>query len=283
MKKIIPFKVEKIWGYELWLRSPLKGKETYYENGRKTKDGLLIKIIQADEPLSIQIHPSDGAAYDLDEREKGKAESWFVLDADWTSKIVHGMSFWYWDTFDELNREEEEMDFRIIKNMKKVKEYFNVRRVNKGEFIDIPAGRIHGLGFKGAANIRVIEAQTPSDLTYRIYDYDRVDSKTGKPRDLHFVDANFSYEYRKNLCLIDDETRPLEHGKFDGFENDFSQQFIISNHAPTDKAWRAGYVITQSDKDEYGYCLYEVKANEVFPEGSIYFIAPKYKKDFDVF
>ncbi|TNK92525.1 mannose-6-phosphate isomerase, partial [Mycoplasmopsis pullorum] len=46
MKKIIPFKVEKIWGYELWLRSPLKGKETYYENGRKTKDGLLIKIIQ---------------------------------------------------------------------------------------------------------------------------------------------------------------------------------------------------------------------------------------------
>lgn len=96
MKKIIPIRFDKIWGYEIWLSSPLKGKETLFEDGEKVSFGPLIKIIQANQPLSVQVHPNDEWAKKLENQDNGKSESWYVLEAKPGSSLVTGLS-----TFDE--------------------------------------------------------------------------------------------------------------------------------------------------------------------------------------
>ena len=80
MKKVIKIRVDKMWGYEDWLYSPLKLHNTMIEDGTYVDKGPLIKIIKADDKLSIQVHPNDIQAKKLDNEENGKAECWFVLD-----------------------------------------------------------------------------------------------------------------------------------------------------------------------------------------------------------
>lgn len=173
MKKIKPIKLEKVWGYELWLYSPLKSNATIVEEtGKPVDKGPLIKIISTTQPLSVQVHPDDHYAMELENQPNGKSESWFVLDkAHDDAELILGLKSYDKPTLKEA-----------IEN-NNFESFLNHVRVNVGDFYDIPAGLIHGIG----ANLTIFEVQQPSDVTYRYYDYGRLEN--GKPRELHIEKA----------------------------------------------------------------------------------------------
>ena len=178
MKRIIPIKHEKIWGYEIWLNSPVVGKETSFEDGNLTKEGPLVKIIKANMPLSVQVHPDDNLAKELENQENGKSESWYILDAEKDAELVLGLN----------DYEEEAIRKQITNGL--FEDNLIKQKISKNEFYNIPAGLIHGIG----AGCLVFEIQQPSDVTYRYYDYNRLEN--GKPRELHIDKALRS---QKNL------------------------------------------------------------------------------------
>ncbi|NQZ65830.1 MAG: class I mannose-6-phosphate isomerase [Mycoplasmatales bacterium] len=167
MIKIIPLIINKIWGYELWLHSPYKNMLTKREDGLETKEGPLIKIIKADRPLSVQVHPDDKIAKELENEPNGKSECWYVLEKSPKSEFVVGINL-----FDKEKIRESLLKKDFQKHLIKI-------NPNVGDFINVPAGLVHGVG----AESKVLEIQQPSDTTYRFYDYDRLEN--GKPRELH--------------------------------------------------------------------------------------------------
>ncbi|MBT3383829.1 MAG: class I mannose-6-phosphate isomerase [Prolixibacteraceae bacterium] len=146
---------------------------------------LLIKFIDAEQDLSIQVHPND----ELSKKRHnayGKTEMWYVVDADKGALINSG-----------FNQEVSKKKYLEYFNKGKLTDLLCFEKVNKGDVFFIPAGRVHAIG-KG---ILVAEIQQTSDVTYRIFDYNRKD-ENGNGRELHTelaLDAiDFSYleEYK---------------------------------------------------------------------------------------
>ena len=133
---------------------------------------LLIKFIDANDDLSIQVHPDDRLAHQR-HQSKGKTEMWYILQADPGASLITG--------FNKPIHREEYLEYF---NHGHLMHLLNVEKVNKGDVFFIPAGRIHTIG-KG---ILLAEIQQSSDITYRIYDYGRVDAH-GNKRDLHTKEA----------------------------------------------------------------------------------------------
>lgn len=133
---------------------------------------LLIKWIEAQADLSVQIHPDD--AYALKhENDYGKSEAWYILQAPPLKRVIAG------DTFPS-----REVYWEALKNGT-LQTYLQYQTIEEGQFIYIPSRTVHAL----LAGTIVIEVQQPSDVTYRIYDWDRLDPLTGKPRTLHLDKA----------------------------------------------------------------------------------------------
>ena len=128
---------------------------------------LLIKIIDAKDDLSIQVHPDDAYAAEHENGSFGKMECWYILDCKEDSTLVIGHNA----------RTKEELCDMI--EGKKWKEFIREIPVKKGDFIQIDPGTVHAI--KGG--ITLLETQQNSDITYRVYDYDRLSG--GKPRELH--------------------------------------------------------------------------------------------------
>ena len=148
----------------------LVGKKVYRKYGDKFP--LLIKILDAAQPLSVQVHPNDEYA-ETHHNSFGKTEMWYVLDSEPDSEIILGFEKGVNKNIFTENVEKNTLD-SILRKIHPEKE--NV--------IYIPSGRIHAMG-KG---VSVIEIQQNSDVTYRIYDYDRID-KNGEKRELHLKQA----------------------------------------------------------------------------------------------
>ncbi|EMF0050879.1 mannose-6-phosphate isomerase, class I [Enterococcus hirae] len=128
---------------------------------------LLIKILDAEDELSVQVHPDD--AYGMKhEGELGKTECWYIIDAEPGAEIIYGH---HAKTREELAEMIQEGRWDGL--LKKVP-------VKKGDFFYVPSGTIHAIG-KG---IMILETQQSSDTTYRVYDYDRKDAN-GNTRELH--------------------------------------------------------------------------------------------------
>jgi len=143
--------------------------------GSKVTDGqlpILVKFIDATQKLSVQVHPDDEYAL-LHENQKGKTEMWYVLEAKPDAKIVYG--FQHDVTAEQLKK--SLADGSLMKHLQVV-------NVKKGDVFFIPAKTIHAIG----AGMLIAEIQESSNLTYRVYDYDRVD-KHGNKRELHFEKA----------------------------------------------------------------------------------------------
>ncbi len=172
MKKITSKRFDKIWGYELWVYSHIKGSETSLEDWTLPTGGPLVKIIQANQPLSVQVHPDDKMAKEVEGLPNGKSESWVILDAVPGAELIVGMKSYDKDLIRAKIKNGTFEDLLI-----KVK-------VKKGEFYNVPAGLVHGIG----AGIKVAEVQQSSDTTYRYYDYNRL-GDDGKPRALHIEKA----------------------------------------------------------------------------------------------
>ena len=141
---------------------------------------LLIKLIDAKDNLSVQVHPSDEYAL-KNENSFGKSEMWYIIDADEGAGLYVGLNRDY--TREEI--EQKLKDGTIL-------DALNFFKVKKGESYIINPGTIHAIG-KG---VRIIEIQQNSDLTYRLYDYLRKD-KNGNYRELHIDKALKVIDYHK--------------------------------------------------------------------------------------
>lgn len=191
---------------EVWVISGVKGNESVVENGFLAKNELnelvevymsdlvgekvfdifgeefplLIKFIDANDWLSIQVHPDD----DLAKKRnigKGKTEMWYTLEADDGTKLISG-----------FNKEiDKETYLDHLKNGS-VKEIMNFEDVHKDDVFFMPAGRVHAIG----PGMLLAEIQQTSDTTYRIYDWDRI-GVDGTPRDLHTEDALDAIDFKK--------------------------------------------------------------------------------------
>lgn len=160
MIKLNAIKSEKIWGYELWIASTHpNGCQKEFIDALGGEYPLLVKVIQADDTLSIQVHPDDDLAVKLEgEGNRGKTECWYVLDAAPDAKLVYGI---------KENATKEELAKAIEES--KLEPYLEFVNVKKGDFIFIPAGTVHAIG----AGLRLMEVQQSCDLTYRLYDWGR--------------------------------------------------------------------------------------------------------------
>ncbi|AOW19099.1 mannose-6-phosphate isomerase [Polaribacter vadi] len=130
---------------------------------------LLIKFIDAKTPLSIQVHPSNEIAKKR-HNSFGKNEMWYVMQADTNAELIVG--------FDEKL---STGSYKKHLENNTILDTMHHENVKKGDTFYIPTGRVHAIG----AGVLLAEIQQTSDVTYRIYDYDRVDAKTGEKRDLH--------------------------------------------------------------------------------------------------
>lgn len=133
---------------------------------------ILIKFIDAKQPLSVQIHPDDEYALEV-EGEYGKNEVWYILDCEPGASLYCGL---------KRKTTKEEIRDRIANNT--ITEILNEVKVKKGDVVFIKAGTIHAIG----AGILICEIQQNSNSTYRLYDYDRRD-KYGNLRELHLEKA----------------------------------------------------------------------------------------------
>lgn len=224
--KFTPIFNEKIWGGnrikevfglnynmdncgEAWLISGLKEKASVVSNGflagnelpelleiymddllggdnyEKYADNfpLLIKFIDSNDYLSVQVHPDDDMAEKL-HKSFGKNEMWYLNKVEPGADIICG-----------FNRNTNKDEFIELLNKNRVKEVLNFMQVASGDVIYVPAGRIHSLG----PGILLTEIQQSSDITYRVYDWDRKD-KDGKLRELHteFAVKALDYKFYKN-------------------------------------------------------------------------------------
>ena len=147
---------------ELWEKHP----EVFgYTSGNRFP--LLTKIIDAQDDLSIQVHPDDTYAFENENCSFGKTECWYILECPEDAKIVLG----------HHAKTRQEMASMIGEN--RWSEFIREIPVKKGDLIQIDPGTVHAI--KGG--MLILETQQNSDITYRLYDYDRLSN--GKPRELH--------------------------------------------------------------------------------------------------
>ncbi len=180
-------------------KGSLVGDKVYADSGDEFP--LLIKFIDAESDLSIQVHPDDELAARRHQGMRGKSEMWYVVSADEDAYLIPG-----WDK----KITPEEYAARVAD--KSITEVLRYRKVKAGDVFFLPAGRIHSIG----GGCFIAEIQQASDITYRIYDFDRV-GLDGKPRELHVelskeaIDYSVSDDYRthyeaapnKETALVD--------------------------------------------------------------------------------
>lgn len=157
------------------LTEVLKDHPEYLGTHPKTKGELpvLIKFIDAKKDLSVQVHPDDAYARKYENGSLGKTEMWYVLDAVKDARLVYGFK--------------RDMDVATVRKSIEegtVEKYLQKVKVHKDDMFYIQSGTVHAIG----AGILLAEIQENSNLTYRMYDYDRVD-KNGKKRELHVKKA----------------------------------------------------------------------------------------------
>lgn len=152
-------------------KEKLLGDDIY--KGNDTKFPLLVKLIDARDNLSVQVHPDDRYAKENENGEFGKTEMWYVMEAEEGAGIIYG-----------FRRDISKEDFKnsILNNT--LLEKLNFVKCKKGDCFFIPSGMIHAIG-KG---LLIAEIQQNSDTTYRVYDYNRKD-KNGCTRELNVEKA----------------------------------------------------------------------------------------------
>ena len=158
------------------LKSVLRMHPEFRGTNIKNKKGdipILIKFIDARDNLSVQVHPSDEYAKVFENGQLGKTEMWYVAHAAKNASLVYGFNQ---DVTPDVVRD-------ALKNGT-LGQYLNKVPIKDNQVYFVQSGTIHGIG----AGALIVEVQESSDLTYRLYDYDRVD-KNGNKRELHIKKA----------------------------------------------------------------------------------------------
>ena len=151
---------------------------------------LLIKLIDANNNLSIQVHPDDKYAKKFENGEYGKTEMWYVVDCKKGAKLVY-----------DVKKTIDKPAFEKAIKLDKVEDTLNFIEVKKGDCFNINAGLVHAIG----TGLVICEVQQNSNTTYRVYDYKRTDKK-GNTRELHINKAldviDFSHNYSQEKCDV---------------------------------------------------------------------------------
>ncbi len=186
---------------------------------------LLIKIIDAQEPLSIQLHPHDTLAKRR-HNSFGKTEMWYIMHAEPDAELVVG-----------FKQDSNQSEYLHHLEQKSLMEILNADKVKKGDVYFIPTGRVHAIG----AGVLLAEIQQTSDITYRIYDWDRQDTQ-GNYRELHTELA---------LDAIDYTAQKHYHTNYTEAENVSSNiidcQYFTTNILPIN----GRVMMDHSDKDSF--------------------------------
>lgn len=140
---------------------------------KHTQLPILVKFIDARQALSVQVHPDDDYAREFENGSLGKSEMWYVVDAEPGASLVYG-----------LNKTADKQEVKDLINEGQLESILNSVPVSKGDSFFIKAGTIHAIG----AGCLIAEIQQSSNLTYRLYDFNRRD-KNGKLRELHIDKA----------------------------------------------------------------------------------------------
>ena len=155
---------------------------------------ILVKVIDANDWLSVQVHPDDELAQKRG-LGNGKTEMWYVMQADKDAELVMG-----------FNQQLTRMEYAKVMESNRLQSVLNYEKVQEGDVFFIPAGRIHALG----PDIMVAEIQQTSDVTYRIYDWDRIDV-AGLRRELHIPQSlealDFSLPEQYKIDIPDEKNR----------------------------------------------------------------------------
>lgn len=159
-------------------KSDLLGKRIFKKYGSEFP--LLIKFIDANKDLSVQVHPDDFYAEKY-YKMKGKNEVWYIIDADSDSKIITG-----------FNKDTDIKEFKEKLSNNQLDDILNFEKVEKGDFFKIPSKRIHAIG----TGILLAEIQQSSNITFRVFDWDRIDLN-GKKRELHIEEALNNLDFEK--------------------------------------------------------------------------------------
>ncbi|RUA12840.1 MAG: mannose-6-phosphate isomerase [Flavobacteriia bacterium] len=204
-------------------KEELVGEKVYRQF--KNKFPLLIKFIDAAQPLSIQLHPNDKLAKER-HNSFGKAEMWYIMQADPGSGLIVGFK-------KEVSKAEY---LENLKN-KTLTEILNFEPVKEGDVYFIPTGRVHAI----KEGVLLAEIQQTSDITYRIYDWDRVDDQ-GNSRELHTELALDAIDYK-----VQDSYKTSYTKKLNNTVNIVDCQYFNTNIISFDKEVKIDY----SNKDSF--------------------------------
>jgi mannose-6-phosphate isomerase len=149
-----------------------------------TRFPLLAKFIDAQDKLSVQVHPNDEYAHAREQGKLGKTEAWYILHADPGAALIHGIER-------TVTREEVQQAIEHVT----LESLVHYEPVQPGDVVFVPAGTVHAIN----AGIVLYELQEYSDVTYRLYDYGRL-TPQGKPRELHI---------ERGLDVMDYEPTPI--------------------------------------------------------------------------
>jgi len=183
-------------------KGELVGQKVYKQFGDNFP--ILIKFIDAKTPLSIQVHPNNELAKER-HNSFGKNEMWYVMQAEEDAELIVG-----------FNQKVAKETYMHHLNNSTLTEILNVEKVKKGDTFYIFTGRVHAIG----AGVLLAEIQQTSDITYRIYDYDRVDKKTDKKRELHTdlaldaIDFKFYNNYKTTYNYNVNSSNELVHSSY---------------------------------------------------------------------
>lgn len=198
----------------------LIGKANYQRFGNEFP--LLIKFIDAKQDLSIQVHPDDKLALER-HNSKGKTEMWYVVDADVDAKLRSGFAC-------QVSPKQyvESVAADTVTDI--LKEY----SVEQGDLFFLPAGRIHSIG----AGCFIAEIQQTSNITYRIYDFNRTDSE-GNPRELHTELAVDAIDYSVEDDYRTHYDRDVKDTELELVACDYFTTSLLNLTAPTEVDYSA--------------------------------------------
>jgi len=213
---------------------------------------LLVKFLDVSKKLSVQVHPDDQYTKNL-AGESGKTEMWYIVAANDDAEIVYGL---------KNNTTREEIKESIKKGS--LETHLNSVSVNKGDVIYIPSGTIHCI--KGG--VLIAEIQQSSDLTYRVYDWNRTNSD-GESRELHIDKALDVINYEQSLDNI--KLAPLVYD-----DEDYKRYFYAASpYFSLEKIDLSGsYKINPAEKDRFNIIIVLAGEGELNYNGQSYNLFP---------
>ena len=198
---------------------------------------VLIKLLDVSNLLSVQVHPDNETAVRFRENDPGKTEMWYILHADPDTKIVYG-----------CKKELKNLKTNFSKDHEG---YLNFVPVKTGDVVFIPSGKVHAL----LGGTIILEIQQNSDVTYRLYDWDRI-GLSGKPRDLHLEKGLQSIKTngmeKPFMNIFDITNDSLEIAYCDSFKAVYHNIKTVFSNSTNKKSYQIICVIEGNGNLHYG-------------------------------